>query len=507
MTVFRFAILAGVSSEKQTEEGGKQSIPDQIKNCRTFIERTPGGLEAAGPFVMDGYSRTGYDSLEIAMVDIPPLADAIHAAEQNKYDVLLLDNFDRLGDLGSNVLIRFNRLKKQVYSIRQSGTLYDPDKYDPHSNEAATISIAFETVIQRYRIGKMQRGWQLGMPARIENGLLPGRAPFGYTYTSKNTPAVRNEDADLILEMKDMLFEGLPYVEISRRVSSKTLKLTDATIREMLQNPYYYGMVRLYKIKVLKRPDGSIQHIKRPRSEWLMRRGLHEPLWDKVTYQAIVKEIERRTKSRPSNRNNYPLRVLYWCGECNQLMYHAKYREGYVSPKGRPRRGRPRLVCRRGHGIVYDDAIHLLADKIRQDLKGRVITPRNRDDEIASIDRQIEIVLAKRPMVQEGYEAKIYTSKEAKERIAAIEDEVERLKQKQDRLKDTEERARQVSETLGRMDLDNLEQWIKNDDPLVVNRLLSSIIQRVVLYRGEPRRPGNNKLVGRYITVEYIDLD
>lgn len=188
--MIRFAILAGVSSDRQAHEH-KDSIPDQIKFCRGKIKAL-GGLETVEPFIMDGYSRTDYDSLPAAMADIPPLAQCIEAATKDEYDVLMLDNFDRLGDLGLMVGARFRKLRKQLYSARQSGVLADPRTYDPHDNEAADIDMYVEGLINRYRINKMRRGWKVGVPKRIDLGLPPFRVAYGYDRTGKDTPPVQN---------------------------------------------------------------------------------------------------------------------------------------------------------------------------------------------------------------------------------------------------------------------------------------------------------------------------
>ena len=74
--MIRFGILAGVSTDVQA--GDKASIPDQIATCRRAIAQL--GAVEIDCFTMDGYSRTGYDSLADAMNDIPPLKEAIVGA-------------------------------------------------------------------------------------------------------------------------------------------------------------------------------------------------------------------------------------------------------------------------------------------------------------------------------------------------------------------------------------------------------------------------------------------
>src|SRR5688572_3316230 len=96
-SIFRFATYAAVSSDKQAAED-KDSLSDQVKTARS-AGIAQGGVETAGPFILDGYSRTNYVNLSDALHDIPPLADAIKAVEQNLFDVLIVDNIERFGDL------------------------------------------------------------------------------------------------------------------------------------------------------------------------------------------------------------------------------------------------------------------------------------------------------------------------------------------------------------------------------------------------------------------------
>ena len=131
--IFRYAVFAAVSSTPQARED-KASLGDQIKTARA-AGLQHGGIETAGPFVLDGYSRTGYVNLSDAIDDIPPLAEAIQAAEQNKYDVLIMDNIERMGDLAPMLSTLFKRHKKQLHSARQSGRVFDPSGYDPYSDE------------------------------------------------------------------------------------------------------------------------------------------------------------------------------------------------------------------------------------------------------------------------------------------------------------------------------------------------------------------------------------
>src|SRR5688572_29020094 len=215
MTTFRFSCYAAVSSDRQAEEE-KESLPDQIKMARK-AGNDQGGIETAGPFILDGYSRTGYVNLSDALEDIPPLRDALEADEKNLYDVLIVENDERLGDLAPMIATKFSQYRKQIHSARQSGPIQDPETYNPQHDESLNILMHVEGLIQGYRINKLRRGFSIGMPRRVQNGLTPSRVPYGYTKVdSKTPPEINPEEVAKLIQARDLLMAGESYRNISK---------------------------------------------------------------------------------------------------------------------------------------------------------------------------------------------------------------------------------------------------------------------------------------------------
>ena len=469
-TIYRFAILAGVSSDRQAAEG-KDSIPNQVEMCRKFIKQTPGGIESAGPFVMDGFSRTGYDSLEIAMRDIPPLKAAIGAAGENKYDILLLDNYDRLGDLGHNLLVRFSKYKKQIHSIRQGGRLFDPATYEPSENEFADIGMAYESMIQKYRLSKIRRGWNVGVPARIKRGLAISGAPLGYSYVGNKEPHRQNDDAQLVVEIKNLFLRGRSLSEIGRYARSKSdvLKFSYRTIGYILKNPFYYGMVVMNMSKLV---DGKRKRA--PRSEWTAGQGRHKPLWDEDTHRAILAEFDRRAAIQNRSMTKYPLAGLFRCTTCKEKMNrHSKRIRGAL---------RPVIACHAGHAyLLYDDAVQKFVDKFAEKVRATKMEPRDRSAELAALEVEIETARTRRRRVQEGYEASppLYTAQEAAEKILMIEEQIETLSRQRGNIAALADYHNQMQAQAAQLPLDNLRMWIEEDDPAEVNQILTGLCKTV----------------------------
>lgn len=474
MTI-RFAILAGVSTDKQASDD-KRSIPDQIAHCRAKIIQNL-GVESAGPFVMDGYSRTNYDSLEVALNEIPPLGDALRSVSNDEYDVLIMDNFDRLGDLGLMVSARFRKLRKQLYSARQSGKLTDPAEYDPYASEANDIDMYVEGIINRYRINKIRRAWNTGVPERARQGLHPLSIPFGYKAAGKNEPAQLVEsEAQLVIHMKDLYLAGRNLIDICDYANASAIQprrapsWTRTVVKRIILNRFYAGVTTFGKLKTV-----AGKRIPIPPAQWVSGVGKHQPLWDTDTYFAILAEAERRNGLR-ARATVHALTGVLSCSVCHHKLHrHGKLNTRYPVD----------LSCRHSPSHVnirYTVAHRLVARKIVKELAELKNSPDVLGYPQMTTGRLQSLAEARRD-VQRGYEAKIYTEAEAQTRIVAIETELERLTYQAER--DAQQTThRQTLRTLAQKDLTLLETWILHDDPATVNHFLTALCQTIEITPG-----------------------
>lgn len=481
--MFRFAIFAAVSSDPQARED-KASLGDQVKTARAAgIQQ--GGIETAGPFVLDGYSRTGYVNLSDALEDIPPLAEAIQAAQQDQYDVLVMDNVERMGDLAPMLSTLFKKHRKQLHSARQSGRVHDPAGYDPTADESGDIMIHVEGIIQKYRLNKLRRGWNIGIPKRIDRGLPPFRVPFGYTRVSKDEPPVQNESAVHVLKMKDWLLQGRPLAWIADELMragvtpprSKAGRWNVESIRHILLNPFYAGVVAIGQKKPEPGKKGKRYRQRTAQSEWRSGAGKHQALWDEEMMLAIQNEFARRMGLKNYAKTVYPLAGLLRCTHCKQKLIRRHV--------GRHGKLVPGLGCKHGgaHVIMeYTEAIERLAREIRTELLDRQNRPVPIDQERQQLRQDIAALQAERAEVQEAWRHKIYSTEEASSRIQALELS-ERTKQNQlERLEHAQQTRAEFHALTSEMANYSAEEicvWIGNDDPVVVNRVLSMLCANV----------------------------
>lgn len=460
--MIRFGMLVGVSTDMQARDD-KDSIPDQIATCRKVIEDLR-GVEA-GVYVMDGYSRTGYDGLAEAMENIPPLKDAVDAAAKNEYDVLILDHFDRLGDLGKMLHSRFKKLRKQLYSARESARLQDPAAYDPYNDEYTDMLISMQGVKQNYRINKIRRGWNIGIPARVEKGLHPLSLVYGYKLTEKNKPAALvPEEARLIVQMKNMFLSGMTYTEIARRADASGIapprgeEWKRQTIKRILVNPFYAGTVRF-------RPREDA-----PRSEWKISEGKHTALWDESTHHAIVAEAKRRMDGKRNYDARYPFTGLTVCGICGKkISKHGRVPYEYMA-----------CFTHRHWAQRYEDAVEFLTNAVIDQFQEYQSAPHKPVD-LAPLRERLNGIEEDRELVQEGFRARVYNAQEAASQIARLESEAEDIQRKIAIAEENERNWQERQEHRRSIAPEVLGYAIRHGNPIEANHMLTVLIEKIII--------------------------
>lgn len=471
----RFSVLAGVSSDDQTGDD-KGSIDDQIATCRRAIANL-GGVEV-DCFIMDGYSRSGYDSLDLAMREIPPLSAAIRAAEADLYDVLILDNYDRLGDLGQLVSTRFKKHRKQLYSARQSGRVHDPATYDPYDDEHADINIHVEGIIQRYRQNKLRRGLKLGIQRRVEMGRYSHNFPMGYVKNAKGDLEIDPPLASLIIEMKDKFLAGASTTALAKFANTTGVRTREGgkwhatTIWQMLRNPFYAGKVFRDRWKLKKRlqsKNGKANKEVMVNPSAVYYNGAHKPLWTWDEHVRILQELSERHRTMPRH-NLFNFSGLLVCSVCSQRL---AVKRNYYRCQRAPdhikllQRDANQLIGRALAAALrsYDPAGAPMADP--PDLSA---------DTIAALERQIA-------KVQNGFEHDLYTAEQAKEKIDGLRGQIAAAKASQsDRVQTKKARERlsaQRAELLPT--LDHLPAMFDEWPPERNNRMLRDILQSITV--------------------------
>lgn len=492
MTPTRFALWAAVSTIEQAADD-KASIPAQLSEGRR-VANEKGWQETAGPFVVSGKSRTRWASLEQAEVAIPELRAMLDAAKRRDFDVLVTKDYDRFRELLSQVFYTLNDYGVQLYSLAQAIEPAPPETFDPFANDSQELLIGFSMMRSRVEVRTSRRRFRVGMPDRATKHGLPVIIPYGYhkpighEADRKAVPVPDGAIVHHIVAAKDLFLGSHSLRQIAETLQAAGAPTPGgqgrwhmATVRGILRNPFYAGIVRWGASKThLDRRTG-----KRSKERNLLKNavegpGKHEPLWDEATYLAILAEFKRR-EHRYSGRRAAALSGLLRCGLCGGHMWvnyrfrdhNAHHPDNIIWHCG---------SCKPGHVTIPNPvALQLVVDEIIATLRGD--RPADAGNPAPDHSDELADLLARRKRVSDAYDDGTYSLPELHARRDPIDARITELEaQAQDTALDAAE-AELQAETLAYLTehLDKLEAVLVRGNAQAANHILKIILQDVTV--------------------------
>jgi DNA invertase Pin-like site-specific DNA recombinase len=478
-----FAIWSAVSTAEQATPD-KASLEEQEKKCRA-IAIGKGWIETVPPYILSA-SRSFYVNLSDAERDIPRLRDMLDDARNDAFDVLVIYSYDRLGDLLDMVAQSLSFYGKQIYSISQPVEPQEPEHFDRYAAEAEAIMRDAARITQRFRISDLRRKRAAGMPKRIAKGLNPARVPFGYRWKSKKEPPdLLEQESELIIRLKDMFLLGKPVADLIRYANSTGIRppnggkaWQDSSIRAMLTNPFYAGFVSIKRFKTIRDPRRGhrAKQVPLPRSQWFMNEGLHQPLWDKGTWDSIAAEMDRRREANMHRKVRYPLTGILKCGVCGAKLHRTQHSHGKYR--------RFMWVCSEGKAahiaMEYAKGNMLVSIALGEEIES--IKARPKSTSTQAYRAKIEELQSKRKRIQEGYEAGGYDLAELTRLVNEISIEIERLEGEIQKAEMAAQSVAIFQQFPNNKTFKGFVLWVKEEDPEYVNTILRTAFSAILLY-------------------------
>lgn len=489
---FRFAILSAVSSKKQAEG---TSLENQIEICRRMSER--GWVETDGPFIVRGQNRTQYLNLRDAEEEIPAIRELLENAKERTYDVLVVYDHDRLRDLLSLVYASLSDYGVQLFSVSAQNTPVPPEEYDPYDNDSNELMIGISSIRSKAEIARMRRKYRTGMRDRITVYGLPVQIPFGYrrpiteTHNRKAVPEPIPSIATHLIEIKDMYLRGrsttelIEYLIENQVTPPKGSVWYSNTVRDILKNPFYAGIVRfeVSKVKKDRRNKKKSRDRNIPIEKQVTNIGKHTPLWNQQTHTAILTEIARRSRSTKGRANNQFTGLLQ-CGECNAPMW----RQG-----NGPRLASGRLIWRcsqaKSHhpSITHEDLLEKVGRALETALP-KYFKEREREypqtNPTQNDNAYIEELKAQRTRLEDAYQLGKMSLESYDRRTTEIDDKIKTAMEKSTAAEIRNAKRDQVMKLLMSTLADqahHLPHWLKNGNPSEVNLVLHAMFEKIVL--------------------------
>lgn len=170
------------------------------------------------------------------------------------------------------------------------------------------LAADIQAVVAADYVRNLREEVRKGMWGRLKQGLYPWKAPVGYLDQGKAKPKIIDPIKGLAVKAAFHLYASKRFsyrslaAELHRRGlcrrNGKPLALNSIT--ELLHNPFYIGIIRLKKT-----------------GETFA--GVHEPLVDTRTFQAVQDIISRKSNTK-CRKFDFIFRRLLNCGHCGSAL-------------------------------------------------------------------------------------------------------------------------------------------------------------------------------------------
>ena len=268
-----------VSTDKQADKG--YSVSEQTERVTSFCKAKEWNL-------IKIYTDGGYTG---SNMNRPALQEMIKDIEN--YDIVLVNKLDRL-------------------SRSQKDTLYlIQDVFAPHGCSFVSMQESFDTTtpigiamvgilsaFAQLERSQIKERTKMGKEARKKKGLWHGgiNAPTGYDYIDGKL--IPNDEADQIRLVFKMYLNGTSIRDISRFLSAHyTTRYTSwnyvGTVRRILENPIYIGMIDDY-------------------------RGQHEAIIDLDSFEKVQVMLGERKGGTKRMLGKHLLTGMCYCGYCGE---------------------------------------------------------------------------------------------------------------------------------------------------------------------------------------------
>ena len=244
----RVYCLYRVSTLGQVE---KDDIPMQKQYCREFVGQHPGWE------IVKEFSEKGVSGFKVSAKDRDAIQEIQRDALQNKFDILLVFMFDRLGrreDETPFVVEWFVKNGIEVWSAKEGQQRFDTHvdkllnyiRYWQASGESIKTSVRTKTRME-----------QLTQEGHFTGGCVPS----GYRLENKGRTNKRNQDVgDLVIDpdeaeivkliFQKYLCEGYGAQRLCRYLAEQGItnrkgrNIPTTSINRIIKNPIYTGVIR-----------------------------------------------------------------------------------------------------------------------------------------------------------------------------------------------------------------------------------------------------------------------
>ena len=273
----QIAAYIRVSTDKQADKG--YSLAEQEERIRAYCKSKDWELVKI-------YSDGGFTGSNMERPELQELIKEISA-----YDIVLVNKLDRLSRSQKDTL----HLIQDVFAPHGCSFVSMQESFDT----TTPIGIAMVGILSAFaqlERSQIKERMKMGKEGRKKKGLWHGgvNIPTGYDY--KDGLLLKNEESEQVKIIFQMYLDGVSIRDITRFLQSHySTRYTSwnyvGTVRRILGNPVYIGMVGEYK-------------------------GQHEPIIDLDTFEKVQVLLDERKRGGKAPTGKHLLTGMIYCGYC-----------------------------------------------------------------------------------------------------------------------------------------------------------------------------------------------
>ncbi len=444
----------------------------------------------------------------------PEVQKMLHEVEAGIWEGVLVMEVERLA--------RGNTIDQGIVAqaFQTTGTkIITPIKtYDPN-NEFDQEYFEFGLFMSRREFVTINRRMQRGRLASVNEGnYIGGKAPYGYdlhrTADKRHTLKINEEHAPIIKLIYNLFTgEHLPgelpigcskianYLNEQNIPSSTGGKWTSWSVRSILTNPVYCGMIRWNNRQTVKKVTDGVVKKTRPRvgSNPIIVPGIHPAIITDEQYQK-AQELFESNRQAPGPKPvgiPSPLVKLLRCSKCGKNMI----RRPYSSKKGK---SRAQLICTTPGCSTVGSPIEVVEQVVLDALKTwmesfKLANPKGNENAdlkrinnaAANIEKKLTTLQSQELKTYELLEQGIYSTevflqrqKDLAEQRETLLAELQKLQQKRKQIEDIQKGKSEI--------IPNIEYVLNNyhgADPEEKNRMLRRVIEYATYHKTTRMNP------------------
>ena len=446
----KVAIYCRVSTTEQAEEG--YSIDEQNIKIREYCERE-------GHEIYNLYEDRGISGKNIT--NRPGIKQLLQDATENKFDLVIVWKLNRISRKLLDILNIVELLNKHNIAFRSLTENFETE------TPSGKLQLNIMGAIGEFERETIAENVKMGLLARAKEGRWNGGVVLGYDLVElnnegkkrKNTVLKINEkEANTVRRIFELYSQGHGYKAVVNRINKEGHKtkrngeFAVSTVKEILQNPVYIGKIR-YNV----RQDWSKKRRNNINANPILSDGIHEPIIDVETWNKVQVILKERSKKHNKVYDcEFPLTGILKCPVCGAGMTinrsTAKRKDGtrrineYYSCGNWKNKGT--AVCN-SNSIRVEVADEYVLNKIMDLINDESILRKVVDNinnnkstklkpilqQLEQINKEIEKLMDKKSKNIELFEDGILDKIELSIRVKSINDDIEKLKYREQELK------------------------------------------------------------------------